>query len=278
MKLRNNFRFSEAKPVFQKQKVAYSRMENHGACSISINTDYLSPLFFNKTAMEMIELFDGNHSIKQIYTCFCEKYDHIDESVLSKDLYDTIMKLWKLGLVLWKGGENPYMEDYKYEITEKVTMELAFDNKLAEIMKFIKNQQDYPVYVNPLSEQKWDESYVLRAALFSMSAIILMIYESGKLSGLLILVPASSKRTSCIVEYICIINLDLLQAIIKKLNIVLKDGILDQVTKLSMYTKVENENDMSFIRAMIPPFKRVCLLKKEIDELDIALYEHIIKK
>lgn len=231
-KLKNNFINSDSIPIFNKHIVGYFREENQGFISFSTKDNYQYPMLLNKSSLDIIALFDGTLSLKAIIEKLIDKYGVENKKLIEKDIYNIILKLWTLGLIKWKNRRIPYMEDFKYKVNESVYIEVAFDNKLSEIYRFLKNDDiDSYEYTSPLSENDWKDNYILRNSLFTMNSIILMIYLENKLQGVIILSPQNSKSTSLRLEYIKLTNIQYLSDFLCNINKIIKDVAIKNIQK-----------------------------------------------
>ncbi|MBU9058067.1 PqqD family protein [Catenibacterium mitsuokai] len=276
-KLKNNFINSDSIPIFNKHIVGYFREENQGFISFSTKDNYQYPMLLNKSSLDIIALFDGTLSLKAIIEKLIDKYGVENKKLIEKDIYNIILKLWTLGLIKWKNRRIPYMEDFKYKVNESVYIEVAFDNKLSEIYRFLKNDDiDSYEYTSPLSENDWKDNYILRNSLFTMNSIILMIYLENKLQGVIILSPQNSKSTSLRLEYIKLTNIQYLSDFLCNINKIIKDVAIKKYSKIYLYTRVNNSNDNLLSKQISNVLIDVCTLEKEINNLNIEMYEYYL--
>lgn len=276
-KLKNNFINSDSIPIFNKHIVGYFREENQGFISFSTKDNYQYPMLLNKSSLDIIALFDGTLSLKAIIEKLIDKYGVENKKLIEKDIYNIILKLWTLGLIKWKNRRIPYMEDFKYKVNESVYIEVAFDNKLSEIYRFLKNDDiDSYEYTSPLSENDWKDNYILRNSLFTMNSIILMIYLENKLQGVIILSPQNSKSASLRLEYIKLTNIQYLSDFLCNINKIIKDVAIKKYSKIYLYTRVNNSNDNLLSKQISNVLIDVCTLEKEINNLNIEMYEYYL--
>lgn len=275
--LKNNFANSKSIPIFDKNLIGYFREENNGFISFSTKDNYQYPILLNKSSLDIIAMFDGTLSLKAIIKKLIDKYGIENKKLIEKDVYNIILKLWTLGLIKWKNRRTPYMENFKYKINESIYIEVAFDNNLSKIYNFLKNDDiaSYE-YTSPLSENDWKDNYILRSSLFNMNSIILMICFEDKLEGVIILSPQNLKATSLKIEYMKLKNIDLLKNIFYNINRIVKDVAIKKYSKIYLYTRIDNANDSLLSKQISNIFIDVCTLKKEINNLNLEMYEYYL--
>lgn len=95
--------------------------ENAEADNNSIRLPNGVPLHLNNTAFSIFELCDGTNSIQMILNKMFEAYD-VDMEVLKNDVITNLYSLWKVGLLVWVQGKNPFLCLYSKKLGEGVVV------------------------------------------------------------------------------------------------------------------------------------------------------------
>lgn len=105
-------------PKQVKENILYERSEeDHGKVMISRKHPELQQLFYNKTALSILELCNGNTTVGEIAHNIAKKYKSVQYSEALDDTINTLHMLWRLGFIIWV-GDNPFLSLYSQNVGE----------------------------------------------------------------------------------------------------------------------------------------------------------------
>lgn len=265
-------------PIFNKSKVHYSRKEKEGYmsinCPIARTPVYL---LLNETTQGIISKINGKKTIKDIYQDMLDEYEINDTDSIRYDISECLNQMWKNQLIRWKGDEHPYMETFSAELSDEITIRIAFDDDIAKINKFarIEKTTNNLNYICPYSNSILNNPLAIRNSIFTMTSIYVLILKQSELLGIVAFSILPNASTVATVEYMSLPENLLESVLFRSMELVKKASIVD-ISKVRAYIREGNPNDLNVINKCENFLKFVVTLEKEISNLNISLYEYIL--
>ncbi|MDR3091714.1 MAG: PqqD family protein [Clostridiales bacterium] len=270
-----------AVPVFDKARLSFRREEKDGY--ISVNSKYaarLHELFFNKTTQIILEKCDGEKTAGEIAGELLQLFRNVTLDELEKDLLETLLQLYRFQLITWK-KEDPFV----YTVFEEKD-NLAFcsvqESDIREILNFVKENgenADMFKYVHPLATSSvYCDEVFLREVLFNFEEDFYVLKTAGKIRGLISLRFSKSVKSSVSSIGIILCDESNLEFLIKGVINCAADISMRNAAKIKIQIVKEPEAARANIEELLPRlgFELECLLKKEVERKDLAVYSRYI--
>lgn len=277
--LQNRVPVNSSSIPMRNNTVTYIRKERQGYVSILLPNSP-TPVYemANVTTMEILKDMDGERNLKDLFTRFSSKYYDIAPSRLEIDFSGVITKLWQCGIIVWKKGSNPFMEQYTRNLENGLTVRVAFEEDIDRLLGYVDNYEAKPEYFNFISDTLTPQLFSplqLRYAFFNMTHIFFLIEDKEQVIGT---VGVSTDKLPNVgeVSYLSLPE-SIIREVLVKITELSRSATPANLTKLRVYiSKNENLSYQGFKKVLNERgFDFIALLKKEINKKDVEMYDYI---
>ncbi|MEW5706325.1 MAG: PqqD family protein [Actinomycetota bacterium] len=249
-----------SKPIFDYGLLEYYRNERAGYMTI---VPKLHPetqeLIMNPTAVEVLTLCDGRHTVEEIISVFIEKYPFVDSSIITNDINATLASYSRLGLISWD-GEDPYRLLLEVYLGDEVVASIAREEDLPVIIGLLErfgflelelsNIADHIIYKSPLLVHNELKLSTLRNKLFSFFEDFFLLRKNGKPIGIVSFqMPFEEARTAAILK-VLICPVEIFEAFLSYALQELRKVAIRQIQKVKALIECSNHN-CEFTKAML---------------------------
>lgn len=264
------------KPYLPKDSIIYLRKEKNSTYTIRFISSKLEQNV-NEAFISLINLFDGNNSVKSIIEKLRKKYSNISIDVFKSDIINVIIFLSELQLLI-ENGENPFLSRFKIQITDIQKLYLANYTDFFKIKEFFEstpNKSNYIEYYNPLKIGKNYSEIVLINNAIKNKEYLFILEENEDIK---LIINLKRERESLVsLEYMKIEkNLKNVDKIINYVLIsILKIDKYNLRVFRANFFKDDNKNLVAILKDV--GFGKAFLLKDELgNSIDIEEYNYYI--
>ena len=180
----------KSKPIFVKENVEYEREEKEGFWTYLSSVHPESrEIIINATSKEILSLCNGSRTTQQIEKEMKKRYSDVDFEKIKTDVDSVIASFSRLGLIEWK-GINPFLYRKPEIIENDISMVIAQENDISEILKFIekhstRDDSDYIYYKSPSAPGEDYAELGLRQKLFFYAEEFFLLTKGNEIFGLI---------------------------------------------------------------------------------------------
>ncbi len=270
---------SNCVPISNEYNLPYIREENNGFVSIALaNSKYPRYELINETTQYILSLMDGEKTVYDIFKTMTRTYGEAYEKEIGKDLSILLVQLWVKGIIKWKDGIEPKMNNLEKEINKNYKIKVAFDSNMQQIYDFLTSKNkisDLNIFKNHISTNAYNTQSNIRYSLFNMSAIYFMLLNNNKMEGLLIMDVPNTSSVATLNFLMCPVNF--IGKFLGNVKAMINDASVAPITKIRAHlTKREKDSAFSTKLESIG-FKYITLLEKENNVEDLFMYDCLLK-
>lgn len=270
---------SDCVPISNEYNLPYIREENNGFVSIALATSkYPRYELINETAQYILSLMDGKKTVHDIFKTMIHTYGEAYEKEIGKDLSLLLVQLWVKGIIKWKDGIEPKMNNLEKEIDRNYKIKVAFDSNMQQIYDFLTSRNkssDLRIFKNHISTNAYDTQSNIRYSLFNMSAIYFMLLNNNKLEGLLIIDIPSASSVATLNFLMCPVNL--IGKFLGNVKAMINNASVTPITKIRTHLTRDEQDSTFSINLESIGFKYTTFLEKENNAEDLFMYDCLLE-
>lgn len=266
-------------PLYQKNKVPYSREENEGYVTLQLpRNGYPVYRILNKTSSFFLNLMDGENKVSDIINEACSQYGDRNKVYIIDDLEKMLANFWQLNLIVFVKGGQPILNELERKAIDGNTIRLAFDRDFAKIMYFLKHidKDECFTYFNPLYPAFSAESIRLRQSFFEMNSLHIILENTAKqIEG--VISYGTTASSMYVTNSVAMVNYILcptryLYEFISTSSEILKKGAIVPITKSRIYI---GDSDTSRYSSLLVKcgYKYITTLEHEYQEKNLLMYD-----
>ncbi|MFA9375876.1 MAG: PqqD family protein [Lachnotalea sp.] len=257
----------------------------------SINSHkLLRPIYLNRTSHEITEYCNGSRSISVIRDLMCNKYNEPAEKI-EEDILKILYPLWKLKLVMFRGGKHPFNYHLKKQLCiDNEMYEFAVVRDTSTILDFVKSHENHYVNIHSYELDTLSKKQISVRFMYS-EEIFFTLSHNNKITALVSISPQYTIHPfyDCLyynMNNIFVIDNFLSTADKNALKFLFKwcclwfgheVNVLEPREFVNLYMAIDCQNRNEFIKVFNETdWKEVGLLKKEYKGEDASLLEHRI--
>lgn len=266
-------------PLYQKNKIPYSREENDGYVTLQLpRNGYPVYRILNRTSAFFLNLMNGKNKISDIINCACLRYGDKNRDSIVEDLEKLLANFWQLNLIIFIKGRRPVLNEFEKAGVEGTTVRLAFDRDFSEILEFLKHidKNECFTYFNPLYPTFAAEVLRLRQSFFEMNSLHVILENTAKqIEGIISYGTTASSiyvaNSVAMVDYIVCPTCHL-QEFVSTSSQILKKAALIPITKSRIYI---TDSDANRYDSMLVScgYKYITTLEHEFQEKNLLMYD-----
>lgn len=262
--------------------IAYTREENDGCFSIAISeNNYPNYKLVNETTKYILSLMDGVNTVGDISKKLISTYGSIYEPQIRNDVSNIMKELWMDGIIDWKDGFIPEMDNASRNILNGYTVEVAFENDMKRLFNFLQDNSNvddekHIKFTSHMSGNSTISEYAIRWQLFNMNSIYLMLLKDGKIQGVIAVGVPSLSSVATLDLVLC--KKEHLAEFLKTATSMLNPVSVTNITKLRIYF---SENQVkTFLGDIVDSFgfKKIAFLEQENGLENFYMYDYLICK
>lgn len=266
-------------PVKNNKNISYIRKEKDGYFSY-IPSDKGSEAYklINPTGQFILNCMNGENSLLDILNILLEKYGNEYKEQITNDLLSLVKQLWISNMINWKEGLDIMEESFKISLNDNLSVRVAFDEDIKDIMKFVKEAETKDGLLdfrNLISTSNNITPLILRYSLFSMETIIFLLENNDSLEGILAISNSPITVTGNLEFAIC--KKDLLEEFL-----VTSTKLINLVSRFECkkYRAYLANNDVSKLKKIFLDigFDYKCKLDNEINNIDVEMFDFIFRR
>lgn len=196
-------------PVYQKDKICFSREEKRGHQSLVLEQDPTNVQLLNATARLMLNLCNGENSIAKILEALENHFPDASSEILQRDLKQFLTKMSIQGFVKWVDDFNPLWpqeSNVEMKIGENTCVKRATEKEFSDIIAFVQrvvsddqddeSPEDWVVIDRPIVYSGIYCDLMIRARMINYSERFYFLECEGEKIGMLCIIddyPSSSR-------------------------------------------------------------------------------------
>lgn len=199
----------------------------------------------NNTAHKIIELCNGNNSVKDIYSELTKLYPDVPEKLIEKDINETLIIFNNNDFISWKDGENPFQKaepEFQHKTGEYVVKKYVTEEfkKIHEIIKalFVPDKSEHKLtssMISPLVRNgALYNEVILRNRIFNRGENFYYLEKDNKLMGVLAIIDEYPVANRGIISFTALMSetnpKDFLEKIFEGIN----QDLGPKITKLKV--------------------------------------------